>query len=433
MAPTAIGSGDHIHTECILVPEIPGQSGSQRTKAEQFIVILVLVQMAELNPLSLAEGSGHQLMVLAQGAKMKRVVFDPRPNFESRNAEHGFDYGKLDNVPYWNETAAYEFSLAQINQVEAATNELYLMLCGLAQRIVDTKGLYEKLGLPSDWKDKVIESWNKDEKSIYGRFDLWYDGKTIKMLEFNGDTPTSLLETAITQYYWMKDRGLPDQFNSIHEKLVESWKWMKNQGGLDSTLYFSCIKESPEDFRNVEYLMDTAKQANVDVKFIFIEDIGSDGKNLYDLDEVKINHWFKLYPSEWLMNESFGTTLKSSDVMMLEPLWKMLISSKAVLPLLWEQYPNHPLLLPSFFSVSDRVNYVQKPLWGREGRGIILSPTTDDPGAIYQERKDLPDFGGYRPVLGSWIIGGEAAGFGIREDKGLITGNLSQFTPHYFK
>ena len=41
-----------------------------------------------------------------------------------------------------------------------------------------------------------------------------------------------------------------------------------------------------------------------------------------------------------------------------------------------------------------------------------------------------PPFPGRRPVIGAWIVGDEAAGIGIREDDGPITGNLARFVPH---
>ncbi len=34
------------------------------------------------------------------------------------------------------------------------------------------------------------------------------------------------------------------------------------------------------------------------------------------------------------------------------------------------------------------------------------------------------------PVPGGWVIGGEPAGLGIREDDGVITTNFSRFEPH---
>ena len=59
--------------------------------------------------------------------------------------------------------------------------------------------------------------------SIYGRFDLRYDGAgPAKLLEYNADTPTTLLEASILQWNWLKDTHEgDDQWNSLHEKLVE--------------------------------------------------------------------------------------------------------------------------------------------------------------------------------------------------------------------
>jgi glutathionylspermidine synthase len=53
-------------------------------------------------------------------------------------------------------------------------------------------------------------------------------------------------------------------------------------------------------------------------------------------------------------------------------------------------------------------------------------------GYIYQQYAPLPDFQGKHPVVGSWVIGDEPAGIGIREDNTIISGNGSHFVPHYF-
>jgi hypothetical protein len=39
-------------------------------------------------------------------------------------------------------------------------------------------------------------------------------------------------------------------------------------------------------------------------------------------------------------------------------------------------------------------------------------------------------FDGMRPVIGSWLIGDCAAGIGIRETAGYVTGNTARFVPH---
>ena len=84
-------------------------------------------------------------------------------------------------------------------------------------------------------------------------------------------------------------------------------------------------------------------------------------------------------------------------------------------------------------------SYVRKPILGREGANVeIVTPgnnfQTAGPygaeGFVYQEYAPLPDFDGLYPVLGTWVIDGEAAGMGIRESDTLITDNQSRFVPH---
>ena len=53
-------------------------------------------------------------------------------------------------------------------------------------------------------------------------------------------------------------------------------------------------------------------------------------------------------------------------------------------------------------------------------------------GFVYQGVAPLPDSTADYPVIGSWIVGDEPAGIGIREDDSPITRNSSRFVPHYF-
>jgi glutathionylspermidine synthase len=58
-----------------------------------------------------------------------------------------------------------------------------------------------------------------------------------------------------------------------------------------------------------------------------------------------------------------------------------LLGNKAILPVLWEMFPDHPNLLPAYFenpnSKSENQNlnktWVSKPKFGREGEGILFS------------------------------------------------------------
>lgn len=261
------------------------------------------------------------------------------------------------------------------------------------------------------------------------------------MLEFNADTPTSLFEGAAVQWFWLNDfNSALDQFNSIHEKLVERWKELKPLLNT-KTLYFSCLHQFPEDLVNVNYLRDCAAQAGIETKFISVHDIGRRKDSFVDLDENNIDFIFKLYPWEWMMNEEFGVLLNRADTQWIEPMWKMILSNKAILPVLWKLFPGHPNLLECYYDDPHTMtSYAKKPLLSREGANVtlvenqkIISETSGEygeEGFVFQQLQKLPDFDGNRPVLGSWIIGDNAAGMGIRETGSLVTDNFSRFVSH---
>jgi glutathionylspermidine synthase len=120
----------------------------------------------------------------------------------------------------------------------------------------------------------------------------------------------------------------------------------------------------------------------------------------------------------------------------------MLLSNKGLLPVLWELFPNHPNLLPAYFErYKISGDFVQKPLLSREGANVAIyrggevireGGTYGEEGYIYQAYAEVPKFGDSYTTIGSWIVGDQAAGIGIREDATPITCNTSHFVPHYF-
>jgi glutathionylspermidine synthase len=375
---------------------------------------------------------------------MQRIVTPPRFDWQDKVEEYGMGYHTMDGEVYWDETAYYAFSSSEIDELETATAELQEMCIAAAEHVITNK-LYDKLQIPPLAVPLIERSWENDDPSILGRFDLVYDGHSPpKMLEYNADTPTALLEASVIQWFWLKE-CFPDadQFNSIHEKLIEGWTSLKPD--IEGKLYFSCVKNAPEDLGNLEYLRDTAMQAGFKTERLFIEDIGFDScsKRFVDIDNIIIDNLFKLYPWEWLLNESFGRHIDTSAITLIEPAWKMILSNKAILPILWELNTHHPNLLESSYDPEHfRDNFVSKPFLSREGCNISVhrngTVTEYDgsytgSGTIYQELATLPCFDGNYPVLGSWIIQGEPAGIGIREDRSEVTTNTSRFVPHLFR
>ncbi len=371
---------------------------------------------------------------------MKRVPITPRHDWEKRLESTGLTFHSLGGEPYWNESACYEFSEHEVNEIERATNQLHEMCTAAVTRVIE-KREFDRLKIPPAFIDFIVESWNNDERSLYGRLDLAFDGTTPpKLLEYNADTPTSILEAAVSQWFWLQDVfPSADQFNSIHERLIKRWGAL----ALTGPIHFSCLKDTEEDFCNAEYLRDTAIQAGLTTQQIYVEDIGWNERKerFLDLAENPIGNLFKLYPWEWMFADRFGPMLKRKTMRVIEPAWKTILSNKGILPLLWEMYPAHPNLLAAFDTpgpLGER--YAKKPLYSREGANVVLRQgeaqldaggSYGAEGFIYQELHLLPRFGDNFAVIGSWVVGEEAAGIGIREDKNPITQNTSRFVPHY--
>jgi glutathionylspermidine synthase len=373
---------------------------------------------------------------------MLRQTIAPRPNWQQTVESQGLIYHTPEGKPYWDESAFYSLSATEVDALEAATNELHSMCLNAVQHVID-RNRFNELHIPDFAAALIREAWEKEPPAIYGRFDLAFHGRDIKLLEYNADTPTALLEAAVVQWYWLQDVfPKSDQFNSIHERLIAKWKELDNY--LSKPLYFAHM-DNHEDDMTATYMRDTAEQAGIKTADILIDDVGWNGSAFTDVDEHPIHSCFKLYPWEWMLRDEFGPHLREVKdlVNWIEPIWKMVLSNKGILPILWELYPGHKYLLKSYFgSAREMSNYARKPLLSREGANISLTTNTGElsspglygeEGYIYQELAPIPSFSGMHPVIGSWVIDGESAGIGIRESDTLITTNLSRFVPHLFE
>jgi len=386
---------------------------------------------------------------------MQRITITPRQKWQQLVEKQGFLFHTLNDIPYWDESACYKFSEKEILMLESATQQLHTMCIAAAQYVVDNN-LFSLFGIPDAIIPLVRHAWDNSDTgfwSLYGRFDLAYDGvNPPRMLEFNADTPTSLFEASIVQWFWLQDYNPSAyQFNSIDERLREAWKFIHDKY-RSSVYHFACLKETRgnipalqlrEDITNTAYILDTASSVKgLQYYFTDIGNITWNGNAFVDEHQKPVETLFKLYPWEWMVNEVNTASLGKSTVHWIEPIWKMLWSNKALLPILWQLYPDHPNLLPAYFEPHS-ASYVKKPKLSREGANIeiiknskvVLSTGGDygEAGFVYQDIANIPNIDGNYPVIGSWIIGGEAAGMGIRESNSMITDNVSRFVPHYFE
>jgi glutathionylspermidine synthase len=382
---------------------------------------------------------------------MQRITCPERSDWRATAEGAGFNFHTIDGERYWDERAYYAFTLDEIErQIEEPTGEIDAMCLELVGRAIGDEEYLRRLKIPEAFWPLIATSWERDEASLYGRLDLSFDGRgPAKLLEYNADTPTSIFEAAVFQWTWLEQaierRIIPahaDQFNSIHERLIEAWKKLGSGGHL----HLTGATESTEDAGTLAYLEDTARQAGLRTTLLDIANIGwRDGGGFVDLDDREIRLAFKLYPWEWMFRDAFGARLADAPTCWVEPPWKAILSNKGILPLLWEMFPHHPNLLPAFFeedlkAASLGASFVRKPLYSREGANVALISEgvtivqQDGPygaeGFIRQALAPLPNFSQQYPVLGSWLVDHTPCGLSIREDENRITGNTSRLLPH---
>ena len=415
---------------------------------------------------------------------MQRVSVAPRPDWVAKVEALGFDWhaaptGHDPVGAYWDESAYWRLTSDEVDTLEAATNELHEM-CLAAVGAAIMRKLLPHFGFDARAVALIEASWSREEDaepSLYGRFDFAFDGDSPpKMLEYNADTPTGLYEAAVVQWTWLEERfPESDQFNSLHEGLVDAWRKIREtlpRGEFDAaTLHLTCLTPHAEDEGTLRYMLDTALEAGWTAKTIAAADIGwstpAEAPNdesagvFVDLQDSEIHTLFKIVPWDWMLADEFGARLANAAMTnrltVIEPAWKMVAASKAILALLWEMYPDHPNLLPAFMdraSFAGGTKVVAKPLLGREGANISIgvlgeggvlkgAPIASTDGAygaegyVYQALAPLAtatdaDGRTHHAVIGSWVIDGAARGIGIREEIGLITHNRSRFVPHLF-
>lgn len=400
---------------------------------------------------------------------MRKITLPERPGWRERANALGFTFAEMHGEPYWDETSAYEFSLREVETCLEDPSTALHALCREAVTVaLSSEEWLTRLSIPPEHWDLLRNSWRQGDPELYGRFDLSYDGTgPAKLLEYNADTPTSLYESASFQWLWFEEQQaagvlspLDDQFNGIHEALVERFAEIAIRG---TDIHFAADRDNPEDYATVEALAWAAREAKLGAHFVDLSDIGLTEEGQFaDGESRVIGTLFKLYPWEDMLRDDFAAHLGTSGARFIEPPWKAILSNKGLLPLLWELEPGHPNLLPAFFAAelneptpevaralemaeADLARgHVLKPLFSREGAGIsiveggsVTDSVNDDRYShhpmIVQALAPLPEMQGFYPVIGTWIVGQTCAGMGLREDRARITNNLSRFKPHYIR
>ena len=347
----------------------------------------------------------------------------------------------LKGEPYWDESAAYQLSSFEVDQLELAANTLHEMCLDLVQEVIDQR-MFGLFLIPKEFEEMVIRSWQEQEPSIYGRFDLAYDGvgaaeaAGVQRRHADGpargvDRPVAMAQghrrtrRPVQQHPRAADRGLAGAARAGRRPDPLRRRWKGSRG-----LHHRRVPARHGHPGRVRHGLPGRRA----------DRLGPNGTRTFvDRSGRPIHRLFKLYPWEWIIREEFGQNVLQSPTRWVEPAWKMILSCKSILPMLYERHPESPYLLPASFEPLEG-NYVRKPVHAREGANITVvingqtriatdGVYTDGP-SVYQALAPMKAHDGRYPVFGTWIVNGVACGLGIREDATMVTQNTSRFVPH---
>jgi glutathionylspermidine amidase/synthetase len=324
--------------------------------------------------------------------------------------------------------------------------------------------LLAKFNLPRAVWPRIRQSWNnRRNQMITGRFDFAVSAEGIKVYEYNADSAACYLECGKVQGRWAQHYGCnngDDSGKPLVRSLIEAWEHSE----VDGVLHIMQDQE-PEETYHALFMKSIMEQAGICCKTIR----GVNGLawnrsgRVIDADGVEIKWVWKTWAWETALDQlrvecevgdyPFDTIRKhaprlvdvlfNKEVMVFEPLWTLIPSNKAILPIMWSEFPNHRYLLEAQFSLTNHLldrGYVIKPIAGRCGCNISLIDDSNavldetngrfsDQDQIYQALHRLPLIDGYHVQLSTFSAAGRYAGCCVRVDPSPVIKQDSDVMP----
>jgi glutathionylspermidine amidase/synthetase len=370
-------------------------------------------------------------------------MFNLEDPFELAFSKDPFCFGEYRPIQNYFELSGYFF-----NKLQTVSSELHHMVMIATKKAIESDELLRKFHIDEVFWPAIRHSWGIGSPFNIGRFDLVFNNHQVKMLEYNADSAGMIAETSIVQNLWAKTTGCAvgeDPGIILHTRLIEALQKIAKNKQVHIFIDYS----EDEELYMEKYYSRTLKEAGIRYKE---NNIASqmkiiDGK-VVDKDGEVVEIAWKLWNWNTILKDFYkervNNETKLSDIMLnqhvtvLEPIWKLISSNKAILPILWELFPRHPYLLKSHFELGtnfDGSTYVEKPISGRLGENVTIKNLDqviegkqghyESNTSIYQEYFDLPKFDTFHAIIGAWVIGEAGSSLIIREHESLITGYYS--------
>ncbi|MEQ8709089.1 MAG: bifunctional glutathionylspermidine amidase/synthase [Rhodospirillales bacterium] len=346
------------------------------------------------------------------------------------------------------------------NELRRATNELHRMFLHATNHVLEDDRLLTKFNLPPALWPRIHQSWNsRRNEVITGRFDFAVSERGVKAYEYNVDSASCYLESGEIQSLWAQQFGCDTGWcpgEELKDALVAAWE----AAAVDDVLHIMQDDDLEETYHAL-FMKEALEAAGVTCKIITGTDSlqWGDGSMVCDADGLPINWVWKTWAWETALDQirdqlaedaenlrlhrtldhatrkpRLVDVLLREEVMVYEPLWTLVTSNKAILPVIKQMFPSSRFLLDTFYELTDdlrRTGYVSKPIVGRCGANIAIFNRHDDLLAessgkfeerdqIFQELHPLPKAGNHNVQIQTFTAAGSYAGAGVRVDPSLI-------------
>jgi len=362
----------------------------------------------------------------------------------------------------------FRLSETAADELVRATNELHLMFMHATQAVLQDDALLERFCIPRCLWPRLRDSWSRRRgQSISGRFDFALSERGLKVYEYNADSASCHMEAGRVQGKWAEHFGVTegaDAGAALTASLVVGWR----NSGVEELLHIMQDDDAEETY-HAQYMRAAAEQAGLACKVIRgLAGLGWNAAGeVIDPDGVPIRYVWKTWAWETALDQirdqcdaddqlpglrtardehaepRLVDVLLRPDVTVFEPFWTLIPSNKAILPVLWQIFPDHPYLLKTAFALDDEFSgrgYVAKPIAGRCGANIRLFDRHDnllggtegrfeEQDQVYQELWKLPEVDGYRTQICTFTVQGRYAGACTRADPSLIITTDSDVLP----
>lgn len=349
------------------------------------------------------------------------------------------------------------------SELKRATNELHHLFMRATDYVLKDDKLLQHFNIPSALWPKIRGSWNNRKNSmITGRFDFCISETGLRVYEYNADSASCYLETARLQAEWASHYGCKigrSPGEKLYSYLVRAWRAQ----GIKDVLHIMQDVDVEETYHAL-FMKSAMEEAGIIVKILQgVTDLHWSKGNIVDSEGIPIKQVWKTWAWETALDQirdeleehdAAEIVLNSSspprlvdvllrpEVMVHEPLWTLIPSNKAILPVIWMLFPDRPYLLNSQFELTDALlksGYVEKPIVGRCGENIVITDTdyiigqTDgrfgNRKRIYQSLFRLPTIDKMNVQICTFAVAGSFGGACVRVDSSLVIRGESDVMP----